>query len=98
VAAQPVQPVTQCLAGEWWNGASCVPPAADCAGISGRAEVLLSELRSSAAQIQDVCSRDPSGSECADLKARRAEVLQQYRMLQNEGTPSCRAQLPEPPS
>ena len=96
--AGPANPLPeQCQPGAWWNGGSCVPSPAECSGISGRAEILLNELRSLSAQVQDACSHEPSGSECVDLKARREQDLEQYRILQNEGTPDCRARLPEPP-
>jgi len=59
--------------------------------------LLLSELRSLAAQVRDSCTNDPMSAECNDVTMRRNEAVQRYRMLQNEATPDCRTQLPEPP-
>jgi hypothetical protein len=88
---------TQCAAGQWWNGTSCTSPGIGCGGITSRAEMLLNELRSLAVQVQDACTNDPTSAECNDAKMRREGALQRYRMLQNEATPDCRAQLLEPP-
>ncbi len=87
----------QCGAGQWWNGTSCTSPAIGCVNITSRAELLLSELRTLAVQVRDACTNDPMSGECSDATMRRDEAVQRYRMLQNEATPDCRAQLPEPP-
>ena len=87
----------QCPSGQWWDGARCVWPAIGCVNITSRAEMLLSELRSLAAQVRDACSNNSTSAECDDATTRRDEAVQRYRMLQNEATPDCRAQLPEPP-
>jgi hypothetical protein len=68
-----------------------------CAGITSRAELLLNELQGLSAQVRDACTSDPPSADCDDAKMRREETLQRYRMLQNEATPDCRAQLIEPP-
>jgi hypothetical protein len=87
----------QCPAGQWWNGTRCTSPAIGCAGITSRAELLLTELRALAAEVRDACTNDPSSTDCNDATMRRDGALQRYRMLQNEATPDCRQQLPEPP-
>lgn len=91
------QPRYQCPLGQWWDGASCRWPAIGCVNITSRAESLLSELRSLAVQVQDACTNYSTSAECDDATMRRDEAVQRYRMLQNEATPDCRAQLPEPP-
>ena len=88
---------SQCPSGQWWDGASCRWPAIGCVNITSRAELLLSELRSLAAEVRDACTSSSPGSECDGATMRRDEAVQRYRMLQNEATPDCRAQLPEPP-
>ncbi len=87
----------QCVPGQWWNGTNCTSPAIGCANLTSRAQSLLSELRSLAVQVRDVCGNDPISAECNDATMRRREAEQRYRMLQNEALPECRAQLPEPP-
>jgi hypothetical protein len=88
---------TQCPAGQWWNGTNCTSPAIGCVNATSRAELLLNELRSLAVQVRDTCTNNSTSAECDDATMRRDQTLQQYRMLQNEATPDCRAQLPEPP-
>jgi hypothetical protein len=91
------QQAFQCPAGSWWNGGACIPSPRECASFTGRAELLLNELRSLEAEVRNVCSNDPSSTECRDAKIRRDEALQRYRMLQNETSQECRGLLPEPP-
>ena len=88
---------SQCPSGQWWDGASCRWPAIGCVNITSRAEVLLSELRSLAAQMRDACTSNSPSAECDDVTMRRDEAVRRYGMLQSEATPDCRAQLPEPP-
>jgi hypothetical protein len=88
---------TQCPAGRWWNGTNCSSPAIGCVNVTSRAELLLNELRSLATQVRDTCTNNSTSAECDNATMRRDQTLQQYRMLQNEATPDCRAQLPEPP-
>ena len=97
VTSEANEAVNQCPLGQVRDGGVCIGAPVECSSFSSRAEILLSELRSLREQIQDVCSRDPSGTECADLKARRDDALLRYRALQNEATPNCRTWLIEPP-
>jgi len=87
----------RCTSGQWWDGASCRWPPIGCANITSRAELLLDELRTLASQVRDACANSSTSAECDNVTMRRDEALQRYRMLQNEATPDCRAQLPEPP-
>jgi hypothetical protein len=91
------QQAFQCPAGSWWNGGACIASPRECASFTGRAELLLNELRSLDAEVRNACSNDPSSTECRDAKIRRDEALQRYRMLQNEASQECRGLLPEPP-
>jgi len=87
----------QCAAGQWWNGTTCTSPAIGCVNITSRAELLLNELRSLAMQVRDSCTNNSTSAECDDVTMRHDKAVQRYRMLQNEATPDCRTQLPEPP-
>jgi len=48
-------------------------------------------------QVRDICTNNSTSAECDDVTMRRDKAVQRYRMLQNEATPDCRTQLPEPP-
>jgi len=86
-------PSYNCAQGEVWNGARCVASGNDCASIAGRAAILVNELRTLKAQIQDVCGQDPSGQDCEDLKQRQREALQRYQMLLSEAGTRCQGTL-----
>jgi len=86
-------PSYNCTQGKVWNGARCVASGNNCASIEGRAAILVSELRTLKAQIQDVCGQDPSGQDCEDLKQRQREALQRYQMLLSEAGPRCQGSL-----
>jgi hypothetical protein len=85
----------QCAAGEYWNGAGCVASPPNCASINGRASLLIAELRSLRARIEQTCS-DPAGEDCKDAKLQMDGALLRYRMLLNETTAECRNVLPDP--
>jgi len=91
-------PSYNCAASERWNGVRCVASAEECAGVDGRAAILVDELRGLKAQIQEVCGQDPSGQDCQDLRLRQREALQRYQMLLTEAGPRCQATLEAPGS
>jgi hypothetical protein len=86
----------QCPPNSHWNGTSCVESAVACAGISGRASLMVAEARSIKSQMEAECSQNPSGQSCMDLTQSHEGALQRYRMLLNEESVNCRTGLPDP--
>ena len=91
-------PSNECPVGEFWNGVNCVPFATACASISGRAAILINELRGLKAQILQACGQNPPAPDCDDLKLQQKGALLRYQMLLNEAGPDCRTTLPAPVS
>jgi hypothetical protein len=91
-------PTARCSAGEVWDGTHCVDPVAACAGYEGRAASLITELRTLKTEVQDACSQNPSGQQCADLQQQQQSDMNQYMALWNEAPTACHSRLPDPGS
>jgi hypothetical protein len=86
----------QCQAGEYWNGANCSVSSVECAGLNGRAAILIAELQSLSSRVRQACSDDPVGQDCMARKQEQEGAVQRYRMLLSEASAVCRAALPDP--
>ncbi len=86
---------TQCSGNQTWNGTACVASVDPCVAFSGRAAIPQNDVRTARQQMQSVCSTNPSGDECDDLKQQYDGAVQRYRMLLNEAPATCRATLPD---
>jgi len=89
-------PTGQCQAGENWDGSRCIDYSAACATNSSRAATIISEIRSLRAASDRACTEDPQGQDCSESKGRLDGAQLRYRMLLNESSPDCRAQMPDP--
>jgi hypothetical protein len=84
----------KCPAGQIRSNGSCTTD--ECASLVARAASIAQQARDARARMEQVCSQDPYGQECADLKREHEALLQQYRALYFSVPINCRGQLPDP--
>jgi hypothetical protein len=91
------QDYNQCQPGELWNGTSCFPSAAQCAGVNAMLQTEIAQLRTVRVQVRYACSQNSSSTECEDAKMREQAALQGYRILLDGADPACRVGWSEDP-
>jgi hypothetical protein len=94
--AAPINNSGACAADEYWNGTSCVARLAECASVGAQASALANQVRAAKAQMQNVCSAEPSGQDCSDFRQNYDGAVERYRVLQNAAPTNCRTMLLDP--
>jgi hypothetical protein len=84
----------ECPAGQTRSNGSCTVD--DCAGLVSRAASIAQQARDARARMEQVCSQDPYGQECDDLKREHEALVTQYRSVYLSTPVNCRGRLPDP--